>query len=357
MLVTNVAFAVLKSQNHLTNLFYQSWILVGTNRHLLHEDIYLNLQHSWIDIFMTKKDEEIVLPYLSLIIAMVAISFSAIFIRWVDKDISPLVVGAYRQTFASFLFIPFLMKDNFSEIKTLQYRSLTQMSLVGIVLGLHFGFFISSVTKTSVAAATLLATSHPLFVVFFGWLLLKENVSQKSQFGIFLSFIGISILFSGELLDNSGTYQGNLFALISGILAGIYFLAGRTLRSSISLPTYAFVVYSISAVTLWCSVILTNANYYPIPKREVGIFLLMALIPTLLGHTLHNWALGYLPAYIVSITLLAEPFGASLLAWHFFNELPTTWVVLGGVICLGGIFVTLISKSKPQYTDSVVQES
>ena len=66
---------------------------------------------------MTKKDEENVLPYLSLIIATVAISFSAIFIRWVDKDISPLVVGAYRQTFASFIFIPFLMKITFQKLK------------------------------------------------------------------------------------------------------------------------------------------------------------------------------------------------------------------------------------------------
>ena len=293
---------------------------------------------------MANKDEDNILPYFSLIVAMVAISFSAIFIRWVDEGISPLVVGAYRQTFASFIFIPFLAKNRFSEIKSLNRTRFTQMSLVGIVLGFHFGFFISSVTKTSVAAATLLATSHPLFVVFFGWLLLNETIGKRSQAGIFLSFVGIMILFSGELLGDSGTYQGNLFALISGILAGIYFLAGRTLRSSITLPTYAFVVYSISAITLWSSVILTNANYYPIPKREIGIFLLMALVPTLLGHTLHNWALGYLPAYIVSVTLLAEPFGASLLAWKFFNEFPTKWVILGGIICLVGIFITLISK-------------
>ena len=306
---------------------------------------------------MNKNDENSILPYFSLIIAMVAISFSAIFIRWVNKDISPLVVGAYRQTFASFIFIPFLMKDNFSEIKTLKRTSVTQLSVGGIVFGVHFGFFMSSVTMTSVAAATLLATSHPLFVVFFGWLLLKERVSQKSQIGILLSFIGILILFSGELIYYSGSSQGNLFALISGILAGIYFLAGRTIRSSISLPTYAFIIYSISAITLWFSVFLTHADYYPIPRRDVGIFLLMAFVPTLLGHTLHNWALGYLPAYIVSVTLLAEPFGASLLAWHFFDELPTIWVIIGGAICLVGIFITLISKSKYQETISTVQDS
>ena len=303
---------------------------------------------------MNKQDEDNILPYASLIVAMVAISFSAIFIRWVNADISPLVVGAYRQTFASLIFIPFLMKNNFSEIKNLNRRNLTQMSLVGIVLGFHFGFFISSVTMTSVAAATLLATSHPLFVVFFGWLLLKERVEKKSQLGILLSFVGIIILFSGELSEDSGVYLGNLFALISGILAGIYFLAGRTLRSSITLPTYAFVVYSISAITLWSSVILTNANYYPIPNRDIGIFLLMAFVPTLLGHTLHNWALGYLPAYIVSVTLLAEPFGASLLAWQFFNELPTMWVIFGGAICLGGILITLISKSESKQENLTV---
>ena len=70
-------------------------------------------------------------------------------------------------------------------------------------------------------------------------------------------------------------------------------------------------------------VLFQNLNYENLPVNELQLFLLMALIPTLLGHTMQNWAIGYLPAYIVSISLLAEPVGSGLLAWLFFHEVPS----------------------------------
>ena len=91
-------------------------------------------------------------------------------------------------------------------------------------------------------------------------------------------------------------------------------------------------------------VLIQNLNYENLPISEIRLFLLMALIPTLLGHTMQNWAIGYLPAYVVSISLLAEPIGSGLLAWFFFQEVPSFGVVLGGLVVILGLYVVILAE-------------
>ena len=218
------------------------------------------------------------------------------------------------------------------------------MILTGILLGAHFSFFITSVKETSVAASVLLATCHVVYVAVLGRIFFGEILSKKAIIGTSIALAGILILFGGDLLDNPGNFMGNLFAFISGILAGLYYLSGRKLRRSITLPTYAFVVYLFSFLTMFIVVLIQNLSYSNFPITEIQLFLLMALIPTLLGHTMQNWALAYLPAYVVSISLLAEPIGSGLLAWLFFQEIPSFGVILGGLIVIAGLYVVILAE-------------
>ena len=158
------------------------------------------------------------------------------------------------------------------------------------------------------------------------------------------SLLGIIILFWGDLVEDPGNFEGNLLAFISGALAGLYYLGGRKHRKKISLPTYAFLVYFSSALTMWVVVLLQNLEYREISNSEFQLFFVMALALTLLGHTMQNWALAFLPAYIISITLLAEPIGSGLLAWYFFNEVPSFGVILGGLIVLIGVYNVAVSE-------------
>jgi drug/metabolite transporter (DMT)-like permease len=59
----------------------------------------------------------------------------------------------------------------------------------------------------------------------------------------------------------------------------------------------------------------------------------------LVGHTGMNYALRYLPAYIVNLTVLGEPVGATILAFVIpsIRERPGNSTLLGGVITLLGI--------------------
>ena len=282
------------------------------------------------------------LPYLALLIGMFAISTSAILIRYSDSE--PLVIGTYRQAFASLIFLPFILKDKAAEIRSQSSSVILEMIFTGILLGAHFSFFITSVKETSVAASVLLATCHVVYVAVLGWVFFGEALSSKAVFGTLVSLGGILILFGGDLIDNPGNFIGNMFAFVSGILAGLYYLSGRKLRKIISLPTYAFVVYLFSFISMFSIVLLQNLTYTNMPTFEIQLFLLMALVPTLLGHTMQNWAIGYLPAYIVSISLLAEPIGSGLLAWLFFQEVPSFGVMFGGLIVISGLYLVILEE-------------
>jgi drug/metabolite transporter (DMT)-like permease len=282
------------------------------------------------------------LPYLALAIGMIAISTSAILIRFSNSD--PLVIGSYRQSFATLLFVPFLFKDRANELLTIPRSKIIEMAIAGILLGGHFGFFISSVKATSIAASVLLGTCHVVYVAIIGWLILGERLNQRAIYGTIIALFGIIVLFWGDLVEDPGNFRGNILAFISGILAGLYYLGGRRLRKEISLPMYALVVYFFSALTMWSVVIVQDLQYQSLPVVEIQLFILMALIPTLLGHTTQNWALAYLPAYVVSISLLAEPVGSGILAWFVFDELPSLGVFIGGLTVLVGVYVAATSE-------------
>jgi drug/metabolite transporter (DMT)-like permease len=97
---------------------------------------------------------------------------------------------------------------------------------------------------------------------------------------------------------------------------------------------------------MWIVVIVQDLEYLNIPNSDFQLFFLMALVPTLLGHTMQNWALAFLPAYVVSITLLTEPVGSGILAWHFFEEVPSIGVFIGGLIVLFGVYMVALSEKE-----------
>ena len=300
---------------------------------------------------MNSENDNKRLAYFALIIGIFAISTSAILIRWSSSD--PLVIGSYRQTFATFLFLPFLLKDKFQEILNLSSREIFELLIIGILLGAHFGFWISSVKATSVAASVLLGTCHIIYVSIIGWVVFGEKLNSRGIIGTVIALAGIIILFWGDLVEDPGNFRGNFLAFISGILAGLYYLGGRKHRKNISLPTYAFIVYFSSAVVMWFVVLTQGLEYRSIPNSEFQLFFLMALVPTLLGHTMQNWALAFLPAYVISITLLAEPIGSGLLAWYIFSEVPSLGVLVGGLIVLVGVYAVALSEKEINSEDSV----
>ena len=129
-------------------------------------------------------------------------------------------------------------------------------------------------------------------------------------------------------------------------MAAGYILIGRRLRAKMSLISYIFVVYGMAAIVLLGILGLSGEHAFGYAPSTYLWLLLLALVPQLLGHSTFNWALRYLPASLVSVTLLGEPIGSTILAYFILSESPTLLKIAGAVLILAGIYVTSLPQEK-----------
>ena len=288
--------------------------------------------------------------YLLLPIGMIAISTASIFIKLCDAPV--LTIATYRMILASLVLTPFACYKK--PWRGWQRKEIKWFLLSGLFLSLHFAFWIASLKYTSVASSVFLVTTHPIFVGIGGWLFLKERIGTNLAAGIALSFFGCGLVSSGDVSLSRGALIGDGFALLGAIAASGYLLVGKKLRKDQDLFSYIFPVYSTAGVILILFALILQKPFFGYSSSTYFYLLLLALIPQLIGHTTFNWALKYLPASMVAITILGEPIGSTILAYLILKEGLTIWKVLGGTLILSGILIGLKNTSKsPLFSQNV----
>ena len=279
--------------------------------------------------------------YLAVGVAMVSISFASIFIKWSES--APFVIAAYRLGLTCLILLPVLFyTGGHKSIRSFRRDEWAIVLLSGVALSFHFGLWIVSLSLTLVSTSVILVTSHPIFVAAVSHFIMKEHVRKVAAIGIVVAFAGVCVISLNDYALGGDSLLGDLLAFLGGLCAGVYFLSGRVARRTIPLTPYVFSVYGISALILFVSAVAAGDSYIVTDGRELTLFLLMAIIPTIFGHTMFNYALKKVPAHIVSTSVLGEPVGASLLAYMLLpGEVPSTWVVLGGALVVGGLYIVL----------------
>ncbi|TLZ66082.1 MAG: DMT family transporter [Methanobacteriota archaeon] len=286
-------------------------------------------------------------PYAAIALAVVSVSFSAIFISW---STSPFItIALYRLALASLILVPFVLANRAS-VLALSRKEVLGMMGVGAILATHFTLWIGSLklegVSVSVASSVILVTSHPLMVGLLSHFVLKERLNAWMALGIGLGFSGVVVIAFADSSARSASLVGDLLAFLGGVAAGFYFLAGRRLRQRIPLVAYAFVVYVTATGVLFLYALVLRESLVPVGdvSREMILFLAMALIPQIGGHTLYNWSLRWIPAPVVSLSLVGEPIGSSLLAWVLLSQVPGIAVGIGGALALAGIYLTAMGQ-------------
>ena len=295
---------------------------------------------------------------LGLLVSIIAVSFASIFI--LSCQAPPLSIAFYRLFFTTLLLIPILVirKKTRDELRTLPKTTVLIMIVIGLILAAHFALWVSSLKMTSVASSVILVTAHPILVAPVSFYFLKEKLSWVNALGIAISLSGVGVLVIGNYgftafgLD---TIEGNILALLGGIAAGLYILGGRALRKKVSTVTYAFVVYAVGTITLFLICLTLAAPLYNLAPSDYTIILLMAVVSGIFGHTLYNWSLGYIRASIMSVALLGEPIGSSLLAYAipWIHQEPSLYTILGGGIILMGIYLTARTMKEPEILENI----
>jgi drug/metabolite transporter (DMT)-like permease len=283
---------------------------------------------------------------LLIFIAVVAVSWAAIFIKLTGAP--PLATAFYRMSFATLFILPLALRKSLPEILRIRGKILIVSLLSGIFLGFHFATWITSLEYTSIPNSVVLVTTQPIFVAVLSHLLLKEKINLTILFAIMLALSGSFIISGGDFKVGKANFFGDILALIGAVMAAAYLLCGRVVRQKLSLITYIFMVYFISALVLGVLCAIWGTPLYPYPSKTFLWFILLGLVPTVIGHTLYNWALKYLRAYLVGISILGEPVGATILAYLIFKQIPPTLTYLGAAAIFTGIFLVFWSQRRIQ---------
>ncbi len=281
--------------------------------------------------------QKIALP--AVAVGVLAVSAAAIFIRLADAP--ALAIAIWRSALGVAVLLPFAV---YRRERLPRGRPLYIGMASGVALGAHFGFWISSLDYTSVAASVVLVCTQPVFVAILAYLTFGERTSMLSFLGILVALGGTVVIAGGSASFGEGAFFGNLLALAGAVTVAVYVLVGRSLRTAfepVGVLPYSIVVYATAALTL-----VPVALYAGVPLWGYGWeawFWIWAITlgPQLMGHTVFNWALRYVEASVISGTILAEPVVSAILAWIILFEQPGVATILGGGVVLVGLFLLL----------------
>lgn len=292
---------------------------------------------------------------LALCGAILAVSTASLLIRYAQEAKVPsLVIAAWRLALATLLLAPLALGRYRADLRLVRWGALWPCLLAGAFLALHFAAWITSLEYTSVTSSVILVTTTPLWVALAAPFVLRERTGAATMVGMVLALSGGVILALGstcpldtkasrlicaksDLFGRASALIGDALALFGAWMAAGYVLIGRNVRARISLVPYLFLVYGSAALFL---VSVALAARQPLFQYSPTVYLwlfLLALVPQVIGHSTLNWVLRHLPAAFVSIALLGEPVGSSLLAAIFLGEKPFPAEIIGGVIVLFGI--------------------
>lgn len=265
---------------------------------------------------MNRKKPPLPVPLLMLI-GIVAISFSSIFIKWSEAPAS--VQGMYRLLITSLLMLPFARPYSGALVK-LRRKDWLMIGCSGLMLALHFLLWMGSLQYTSVASSTMIIALEPVFIMLGAYLLYREKSSPAAILALVVAIGGIGLIGWGDIGLSADNLKGDLLSLGGTIAVAVHLLLGQRLVSRMPSYLYSLLVFLSAGFVFAVYNLAAGISFFAYPAREWGIFLLLAVVPTVFGHILFNWLLQFASATTVSMNILGEPVGASLLAYVLLGE-------------------------------------
>jgi drug/metabolite transporter (DMT)-like permease len=303
---------------------------------------------------MMKKSE--INPYFVLAVGVISVSTSAILVKFSNSPSG--VIAFYRLFLSVLLLLPLFLTRYVSELRLITKKDWIYSMIAGVFLALHFILWFESLNYTSVASSTVLVTLQPVFAFIGTYFFFKEKISLMTILSGLIAIIGSVIISWGDFRISGQALWGDLLALIACALVTVYLMFGQNVRKRLSLITYTFIVYSFSSITLFFYVLIRNESFIPSQSSDWIYFFLLALVPTLLGHSLFNWTLKWISTSTISMAILFEPVGAIILAYYLLNESLISSQIIGGIIVIGGIALFVLDgrKAKLGKTKIIISE-
>lgn len=282
-----------------------------------------------------------ILPYLALAAGILALGFSAIFVRWADAP-GP-VMGFYRIGLSTLILLPFfLWRRNKSKVPPWTILLLPMAG--GLLTACDHSIWNTAVNFTSAANAAMLGNTAPLWVTLFAWLVWHERLTRGFWLGLLLTLIGAAIVLGSDFLHHPTLGIGDVLALTAGIFYAGYFLVTQRGRDHLDTLSYIWIVGLVSSLTMLLFSLGLDLPVTGYSTQTYLAFLGAALISQTTGYLAVGYALGHLPASLVSPTMIGQPVTTALLAIPLLGETLHASQLLGGLAVLTGIYMVHRSR-------------
>ncbi len=282
--------------------------------------------------------------YLALGFGILALAFSAIFVRAADAPGT--VTAFYRMAIGSILMaLPFLGQARRKPI-TSASRAIWLSILGGIFFGLDLAFWSTGIVMSGAAIPTLMANTAPVWVGLGAWLLFREKQGLNFWIGLLLAMLGAAVILGGDFSKATQFGVGGVLGLCAAVFYGAYYLVTQRARSHVRTLPYFWITTTSSAIFLLIVNLIFRHAFFAYDRSTFLIFIGIGVFVQVFGWIAINYAQGYVPAALVATTLLAQPVLTAFIAWLIFGEALTIWQILGGIAVIGGVYIVHLSRGK-----------
>ncbi len=278
---------------------------------------------------------------LALLTAVVAISFAAIFFRLASPT-PPLVSAGVRLTFSALLLAPWTLRGlRAGRLAGDRGRAAV---LGGLLYALHFGSWVASLERTTIAASVTLVTATPILLALHGLATGRDRPTRRLWIALGLGVVGVAILGGTDLGRGAEALLGDALALVGCAAMAAYLLVVRRLGPELDVLAFAGVATGVGAAALAGATLILGGPLLPASPEAAGWLLLSALVPQLIGHNLLTWALRHAPPTVVGMATVGEPVGASLLGFLVLGESVGPLAAIGCAVTIGAVVMALRAR-------------
>ena len=282
-------------------------------------------------------------PLLVLLLGAFGIACAAIFVR-LALPAPPIVTGFWRLALATGVLAALLAPR--VRWRALERGAVRAALAAGACFGVDLALWNTALVETSVATATFLVNTTPVFVGLFAVLVWRERLAGRLLAGGALALLGVALLL-GDDLDARTSLAGDGLALGAAVFYSAYLLFIQRARDSLDTATSVAISGAASTLVLAAAALWHGDDFTGFPLHSWAVFAASALVSHLAGVVGIVWALAHLSATFAAVALLAQPVGTALLAWWWLAEPLTPLEALGGGAVLAGIAFASRAQSEP----------
>ena len=290
----------------------------------------------------------------ALLLAVGVFAGSTAVIQIKACTVDPVQMASYRQLVAAAVLAPVFLRDWRRHRAAYTWAHLRGAMLPGLMLGLHFISWIFGAQKARAANASLIVNMVPIVLPFFLHWLIRERITKGEVAGTALALAGLVLLAVADSRHGGQLVAGDLICFGSMILFALYLALGRKNRHYPTVWLYLVPVYFLGgAFCLLCTLVLAPiapALAAPITAfptqnvlREVLLVLGLGIIPTVIGHSILNYTMRHLRGQVVGIANLGQFVFAGVMAWFFFQEVPSWALYVSAVFVVAGVAIAVRS--------------